>query len=1186
MVSCLYESAFRLYFLLLQTRFCTCTRDNCFPLVASRKQGATASCKTCGGRPSSDGIEVVGSASTMSTGGLELTKYINPDLTWKTVAKGYRSSLGRTRKAATRKPDVGVELSDEVSRKADAMSVSDNEKNGVAVLGHHFSEEIEHVPIKKRRIITQPPAIASQFQSSCFEVTEPSSSGKRRHKGTDPSKITKFTGRMSGVNDSTCDYAEDFSGIEILAAVACNNSLFNHVDNDEESSPREESTQAGVGSSTSAVPAEETIASSNDPANVGKFEASVPEDSSVVIFHKSPTTKDTRNVEVTTSLQDERLLWDLNAVPGDNLSADSQVDAQHIICAGEMSQDIGSNEAPAGPNDSSKNPQDGLVPLETHAKGPSSTDLKGLPCSPYRSSVHQVEEDYVLHSNCNKFVMLTSGVAREPLMCDVADMKASHEIVDTDDCSRAGICMKNEGTSASGLTVNQNTEVYSSVTQVEKISSIKGPQIEGCHAPLSHLPELERASSEIGNTSLNEVGEESRRTPGLLEDQKSFQSMTRQEDESGDRHCSQNNGDVSASSESGVEGQHGVTVEVKKEANGISGTNTAGVESPEATGSEELVQKSYVDSTATHEQACKGHDNRLIGSLDKVVTEDPSDESYGSDVYQSDKVEISVTKNSVELQAGYDSQFEDGELRESDTQYCWDENEEEEIEHVDYGSECDEKAPCSFGGEEMRVERGSSPGSDSACKKAESCGTGDAARDNSVSPKTRVLRVTTGKDFPPVVAGSRESDRELPSSAKVPDASHRKDVALTSRDGGIYDIPCRDGRAATSKKFIGMDKVASHMRGRSPGGHRCVNPSVGYWESEGQYLPTYPGAYSSRSTRPKSVIGNHGYMMDSEHIASSMARFGGFDRRSHKQVNYSDSHNGYERDMRRSLVNRDYVDFHGGRLPFGEARPTRNRFRRSQQGFGRGIREEYHKRLPLENIGYSNRESHRLARRERSISPLDRVPLHYAAAYRESRSRSRSRSPAAYVLRERCERSRLRSRSPNLRSDTRIERPRLPFHKHITVGYEEDPFSPPRSNFSSQHNSRWYDDRKGASDSYRGRKSTRRMFQPSQRFETVHSIRRLNTDEQFRPMMQSRKFPDKGTTGREIEYEDSDDDRRKRSSRYEVVYRARRYDTDGTVRRLQRNADDSLAVKDAFGSVDCSRVTDRSRDALRRPSEE
>lgn len=90
-------------------------------------QLATASCKTCGGITLVNGIETP-SASMMGTVGLELTNFINPELTWKTVAKGNRSATRRSRKPASKNSKMNSDQADKGARKTENPSVSESEK--------------------------------------------------------------------------------------------------------------------------------------------------------------------------------------------------------------------------------------------------------------------------------------------------------------------------------------------------------------------------------------------------------------------------------------------------------------------------------------------------------------------------------------------------------------------------------------------------------------------------------------------------------------------------------------------------------------------------------------------------------------------------------------------------------------------------------------------------------------------------------------------------------------------------------------------------------------------------------------------------------------------------------------------------------------------------------------------------
>lgn len=98
-------------------------------LAISRKgkQLKKAACGTCGGRPLVDGIESE-SASMLSTVDLELSSFINPDLTWKKVKKGCRTTTRRSRKLVNQKLNVGTESDYRSSKRDQDSSVSESEK--------------------------------------------------------------------------------------------------------------------------------------------------------------------------------------------------------------------------------------------------------------------------------------------------------------------------------------------------------------------------------------------------------------------------------------------------------------------------------------------------------------------------------------------------------------------------------------------------------------------------------------------------------------------------------------------------------------------------------------------------------------------------------------------------------------------------------------------------------------------------------------------------------------------------------------------------------------------------------------------------------------------------------------------------------------------------------------------------
>ncbi|KAF9664181.1 hypothetical protein SADUNF_Sadunf17G0129500 [Salix dunnii] len=1150
--------------------------------ATSRKQGATASYKTLGGGSSVDGLETVGSASMMSAVGLELTNFIDPYLTWKTVTKGHRSTSRR--KPVVRSFNGKAKLLDESTRNVDDMTVSDNEKYGVAVLGCRFSgkNENEHVPIKKRRHTAQAPPQPTCTTSPCFEVVEPNSSGKKRRRATDAAVPSKLNLKTSEVHDKF-DYSDDFSGIEILAAVACNNGMINDAAC-EESLIMEESTQ-GVGSSSSAVPPKEIVASVKDMVHEDRPEAF--QNSEVTVLHTSAGTNDSVTGEGSLLSRDEMLNLDLNVTweqPCDTLSCDS---SENDLPSCEVKPEALEQQKPSGSVVLSdllgNNTPDDFISLSLGTCESSREEPKSEACSLHYGK----HEEHFPSPTCN---------ALEPSICDVAIAEASNQVVYGDESLDNPSC-----NTLPSLTLKQCSEMSSSDDQVRKVFCTESVQVESCNVSPHCQPNSERVPNEIDLSISNGNGENSQIEPCPHEDGKLNASSLEncpptgpawlgvdsggQEEESGDQQYLPNRRDIYSSCLSSEKGQPMMEVDANG-TNEASAANKAEAHSPVQARSEELMQKSSADSTVTPGDACETHANGFTNGSAKVNMEDLED-SFESDFYQADKVHI-VGINSVELQAGYDSQFEDGELRESDAQYCWDENGEDgEVEQVDYESECDEERLHVLDNEkEMKVEIGSSSGSDYVSRKIEQCGMGDSLRDDSLSPKTRTSDVTIDKDFLSGVVGSKASNRDFLSSIEEPNAMFRKHITLRSRANSIYNLCHRDERDAGSQKFMGRDRAVPQMRDRSPGAHRSVNDAPGYCDSERRYFCTYRGNYTSGSSRTRVGFDSRRYRITSDHVVSQGAGFAGSDSRTRRRFVNPPSKSSCERITRRGSPSSrdDLYRVHTGMLPVREGSPVRSGFRRFAGGVATGgMRREYHRPMLEDKIEYPNR---RMFRRERSISPLCRGQPCYPFTHKRSRSRSRSRSP--YLTRDRNE-ARFRSRSPDFRTDARMDRVRLPFQKHIPADFEEG-FIPTRRNHFTQHNPRWFDDRNGGLDGFRGRKSPVNFFRSDQRFDSVRTFRRLDPEDQFREMIRSRKlnFNDSRSASRGGEFDGSDDGRRKHNNRYEMVQRVRRYDTDGDLRRFRVNADDSLVANKVTPNCDDGNImTDRRPgEVLRRDGEE
>lgn len=110
----------------LQICLCSCSGVSTSTLEIGRKQTTTASCKACGGKPLVNGR---GSSSNSMPGafGLELTSFINSDLTWTKITKGNRSSSRRARKSLARSLKNIGELVNKDPKSVE-MPVSESEK--------------------------------------------------------------------------------------------------------------------------------------------------------------------------------------------------------------------------------------------------------------------------------------------------------------------------------------------------------------------------------------------------------------------------------------------------------------------------------------------------------------------------------------------------------------------------------------------------------------------------------------------------------------------------------------------------------------------------------------------------------------------------------------------------------------------------------------------------------------------------------------------------------------------------------------------------------------------------------------------------------------------------------------------------------------------------------------------------
>lgn len=247
--------------------------------------------------------------------GVDLFGVIDPQLNWNTVPKGKhrvprrpRTSLIDNKKSAKTKPQ-----SEDIADKGSAtgeMTVSDSEKLGVTILGHHFDGPIEGVPLKKRFHLVKTsclsPLPVSDAPSRVFEPPGETSRHLNAHDNT----------RSTGIDNSA--EVADFSGISILAAAACDSTFCGDVLNSQPSVSTKMEPDIKDGSTDKF---HEQRSSSDDAVVTAKMSSTKDADAAIVdadgpkensISHPNNKPKVDTSIRKVKTSRDIRLHWDLN----------------------------------------------------------------------------------------------------------------------------------------------------------------------------------------------------------------------------------------------------------------------------------------------------------------------------------------------------------------------------------------------------------------------------------------------------------------------------------------------------------------------------------------------------------------------------------------------------------------------------------------------------------------------------------------------------------------------------------------------------------------------------------------------------------------------------------------------------------------------------------------------------------
>lgn len=485
--------------------------------------------------------------------------------------------------------------------------------------------------------------------------------------------------------------------------------------------------------------------------------------------------------------------------------------------------------------------------------------------------------------------------------------------------------------------------------------------------------------------------------------------------------------------------------------------------------------------------------------LDPCVAVDPcskptSGHVGGHGLHVSNEDLSQVTENAgtvTELEGGYDSHLEDGELRES---HCWEDNEGEdgETEHVDYDSDNRDdfvfyeaaNDSVQLSGEVLVGEsEKQSYRSDNFSSADEQPKLDKRVEENC---SVRIQGCLSTVDAVEAVCPKRDSALKACSAAnnnsekgEMDNKDCRSSIEADSVGKEFDCDPPRNARGASAsgRDLQFSDRGADSMRRSRSSNFDCIHHTDGPDGSlnRSQQPPMRMGRFGGRSWNPelKSTVANSASEDDGERIirASGDTPFRG---RRPRIINTSRS--GYHI-MRRGSPGERGNDFGMGMIKAREFSPDNNprsRFGRFN-GINRGFREGGYRRPGVyegPKSGGGGPMLNRFGKRDRSFSPVGGDRFH-----RKSRSRSRTRSP-------------------DFRSEARMGRGRLPYQQATHAGEHMRERSPVR------------------------------VFNPNQRFDAIGSPGRMRSDDCMRPTMRPMRFHDT-TSGRAHDFEESDDFRRK-----------------------------------------------------------
>ncbi|GAB4826323.1 hypothetical protein Ancab_009188 [Ancistrocladus abbreviatus] len=1115
----------------------------------------------------------------MSTVGVELSNFINPNLTWKTSRRSRRLASNLK---------MGQEQGNRSSKRVEAPQVSDSEKPQAVVSHHRLSDNIEHIPIKKRRFLLRSPSPPPQssyslkdseeLHDSCCDVDRQISMYPAAEQG-DVETSSNATEPLNSVSDGDvknlksrqvqgCN--EDFSGIAILADAACSDSLKNTAGDARRSQARDVVEQEQNESASKMNHIEPIFIELSDPS--GKAHDNVDASLNALSNDAHEVMDDAKRASGASS--DDRFHWDLNVamdewerpldettVPsGLNLVEDTTLDTLHRQKCDDMEGCDAQKESGKIESGNELTFQCSVCKLnmgemqsvstvfacgtpefrtqETALEGSSVPERSLLNDDfPSASCSHPMEtSNLVLDSEVNGQVDNRITTTNHTLCLQPDDMKTwlSTDNQKTD----SNKVVKEE--SASGVQVGEPVKSSMKMTALGEITS------EACEITSKHVePSLFVEKHESAFSHASGSGSATREANNAIcndKDHGERNDLNDSEEEVAKVSCQSSElhplGGVAVVSESKeVATSHSLSKSEDTGASFVASGSEPVARTIEVT---EILDKTcVVDASRCDHSLVSGSEVLMQTGSEHHTADGVGDGQLHSPSNQSSKVSLrdglegglythvshdgrSHIGSSTELDGGYDSHLEDGELREP-VEIFWEENEAEEAEHVDYDSDNRDgyEAPdaandsltlprkvlvgvdgerrsqsdqCGYKDDRPSSEKSTGENSCRSCPGSLSTADTECLRRKSSASSTGLIgpfkemddnegvgmclkrgrKSSVGSDD--LNKGENEASENLSKTQRATEvagltASRRE---LQSQIEGPSSSDRKDDESSWRSRSSNLDYMYDGD-GRQTDADESLDKGRTSLHMDGRNrLHSHSWNFSL-----KSAVANSATESDGERFFRAS---GDTSPRVRRPTIISTSKSGYPHLVRKGLLPERDDEYGMGKVKVREISPDntiRSRFDRYPVGINRGYREGYRRPGVYETANTLGTMRNHFGKRERSFSPIINRMDHLPQGHRRSRSRSRSRSP-------------------DFRSEARTGRMRIPYQPAAHVA-----------------------------DHVRERRSPGRMFCQSQRFDTVGSPGRLRPDDCLRPMVRPVRFSDMAATGRNHEYVEGDDYKRR-----------------------------------------------------------